>query len=817
MRIFSLKELASITEGEISGDPSIEISTIFIDSRRSPDRKSTGIFVAIRGPRNDGHTYIPELYTLGVKAFIVSRDFSAEGFENAVFLKVREPLKALQKISAVVRSEFEGQLVAITGSNGKTIIKEWIYQILHDRKRVVRSPESYNSQVGVPLSLLLMDNSYDLAIIEAGISQPGEMERLEGIVRPDIGIITNIGSAHQENFHSLEQKAIEKLSLFVRCKSLVYCTDYREIEEAISMILPDIQTVTWGRNGKPAYRVTSQTHEGTTEIRIKGKVNIRYSIPFTDHASVENSVHIFVLLLTLGFNPEFISDAMKKLEPVAMRLEILKGANNCTIINDSYNSDLISLYNAVHFLNQQKQNASKTLILSDILQSGRDASDIYGEVSGLVQRNGIELLIGIGEDLLQNASLFSSSRSFFYKDTDEFLKNIEKFSFNNEAILLKGSRKYRFELITSVLQEKSHRTTLEIDLNALVDNYRYYKSILRPSTKIMAMVKAFSYGSGGVEIANTLQYHKADYLAVAFADEGIALRKNGISLPIMVMNAEKEDFPLLTGFMLEPEMYNFKILTRFGHFLSRSGITGYPVHIKIDTGMHRLGFSLKEINTLGEQLNSDVFRIASVFSHLAAADDPSFDEFTRKQIDDFTQAVSEIRRTTGLEFLSHILNSAGAERFPENQFDMVRLGIGLYGVSSFSEGKLREVSTFQTKIAHIMELDKSETVGYGRKGRLKGRTRVATLPVGYADGLPRSLGNGKASFLVNQQLVPTIGNICMDMCMVDITQVDAGEGDRVEIFGKAIPVKNMAEAAGTIPYEILSGISARVRRIYYRE
>ena len=816
MRTFSLGEIAGIVGGTLIGDGNFKLNKIFIDSRKSALDVDDSVFIALTGQRNDGHSYMADLYASGFRAFIVQEGFNTKPFEGANFVLVKNTLRSLQKISAIIRTEFKGRLLGITGSNGKTIVKEWIYQILREKAKIVRSPDSYNSQVGVPLSLFLVDNHYDIAIIEAGISEPGEMDKLEEMIRPDIGIITNISGAHQENFLTLQEKAEEKLKLFKNSKTIVYCKDYPEIHELL-IKHPSAKLISWGRSGKPNYLVTSESFSDHTEIHLNGGSDGNFKIPFIDTASIENAVNVFVLLRSLSYDPEFIAEGMAKLEPVAMRMEILKGINNCTIINDAYNSDLVSLFNAIHFLNQQDQSTSKTLILSDILQSGIAPKELYSEVAEILNRNGINRLIGIGDNINNHASVFSVPDSYFYKDTDEFLKKFDFSIFTNEAILLKGSRKYSFELISAVLQEKAHRTVMEIDLNALVDNYRFYKSILQPETKIMAMVKAFSYGSGSYEIANILQYHKADYLAVAFADEGVLLRKNGIRLPVMVMNPAKDDFPLLTGFNLEPEIYNFRILNEFNNYLFRKGISNYPVHIKIDTGMHRLGFNLNEIESLCELLKKSAFKVVSIFSHLAAADDPLFDEFTNRQISVFERAADEIRKKTGFAFLKHILNSAGVERFSNAQFDMVRLGIGLYGLSSFSEKYLQEVSTFSTKIAQIMELDESETVGYGRKGVLKHKSRIATIPVGYADGLPRSLGNGNASFLLNEHAVPTVGNICMDMCMVDVTDTSAGEGDRVEIFGKAISIKRIAEAANTIPYEILTSISARVKRIYYRE
>ncbi|HYW94244.1 MAG TPA: alanine racemase, partial [Bacteroidales bacterium] len=529
-----------------------------------------------------------------------------------------------------------------------------------------------------------------------------------------------------------------------------------------------------------------------------------------------NAIHVFVFLHSSGYTPEFIASVMNRLEPVAMRMEIVGGMNNCTLINDTYNSDLVSLSNALDVLNQQNQHRKKTIILSDILQSGKPAGELYRDVSALVEGQHIDRFIGIGPEISAHSELFMNG-ALFYTETEDFLTTAVQPSFRNEAILLKGSRKFHFEMIARVLQEKAHRTVMEIDLNALVENYRYYKSVLPRDTKIMAMVKAFSYGSGGYEVANVLQYNHVDYLAVAFADEGVTLRKNGIHVPVMVMNPEKNDYFLITEYNLEPEIYSFRILEDFSNYLERNGLQQYPVHLKIDTGMHRLGFEEKDTEKLITSLKDDKLKVVSVFSHLAAADEPANDEFTTMQIDAFRRVSDRIQQSTGQTFMRHILNSAGIERFPSSAFDMVRLGIGLYGVSSFRQDKLQEVSSFKTSVAQIREVQSGDTIGYSRRGKAEGNRRIATLPVGYADGVFRALGNGRGTFMVNGHAASVIGNVCMDMTMIDITGIPVEENDEVIIFGKENPVQAVAASAGTIPYEILTRISERVKRIYFRE
>ncbi len=812
---FTSAEIASVINGRLSGPQDIRVDHIITDSRKYSGNRGT-LFCAIRGERNDGHSYIPELYTKGIRCFITEHAPEGDGYADACFVIVGDSLEALQLLAAHLRLAFPGEVVAITGSNGKTIIKEWIYQALNREVAVIRSPMSYNSQVGVPLSIFLLDDRYSLAVIEAGISKPGEMEKLERMIQPDTGIFSNIGQAHQENFSSQEEKVAEKIKLFGNCTRLICCHDHSQVYQSAAELPRSVKVISWGFDEGGDYKVKPEIEAGRTRIAISGRCTCDFTIGFTDHASVENAVHVFVFLHDSGYSIPFITAAMEKLEPVAMRLEVVKGMNHCTLINDTYNSDLVSLSNALDFLNRQEQHEKKTLILSDILQSGKSAGELYREVAALLADKNIDRLIGVGPEISAHSYLFNQN-SVFFAGTEDFLRAAARPVFRNEAILLKGSRRFGFERITGMLQEKAHRTVLEINLNALMENYRYYKSLLGRQTRIMAMVKAFSYGSGGYEVASILQYNHVDYLAVAFADEGVTLRKNGIHVPVMVMNPEINDFFLLTEYNLEPEIYNFRILDEFKKYLVRNGIKRYPVHIKIDTGMHRLGFEEKDIHALTGALKDEMVSLVSVFSHLAAADDPAGDEFTHIQINRFRSISERIREGTGQNFLRHILNTAGVERFPDAAFDMVRLGIGLYGVSSFHSKMVQEVSTFKTSIAQIREVPAGDSVGYGMMGKSDEKRRIATLPVGYADGIFRTLGNGKGKFMVNGRLVPVAGNICMDMTMVDVTGITAEENDEVIIFGRENPVQDIAAAAGTIPYEILTRIPERVRRIWYQE
>jgi len=685
---------------------------------------------------------------------------------------------------------------------------------------VVRSPKSYNSQVGVPLSLWQIEPQHDIAIIEAGISEPGEMEKLEQMIRPELGIFTNLGEPHQENFTTYRQKCSEKLKLFKNCKQLIYNKDNAIIAELLdSAKYADIKQFTWSLNTKADLQVINVDKKDN-----QTKINYLYqntswivNIPFIDHASLENSLHLLSFLLLLDYDNKVIEEKLLKLTPVAMRLELKRGVGNCTIINDSYNSDLGSLAIALDFLNQQHQHDKKTVILSDILQSGKSGEQLYTEVSKLLFQKNVNRFIGIGMDLMTHSKVFAPN-SKFYQTTDEFLKDFKKEGFSEESILLKGSRSFEFERILKVLEDKVHETVLEINLNAMVHNLNYFRSKLNVNTKIVAMVKAFSYGSGSFEIANILQFQRVDFLAVAFADEGVALREAGITVPIIVMNPEKSSFDQIIRYQLEPEIYSFKVLEQFTKVVDSFGLVRYPIHIKIDSGMHRLGFMEPEIDSLIELLkNQEDLQVKSVFSHLAGADESQFDEFTENQINTFDSISNKMLASASYKIYRHILNSAGIERFPQAQYDMVRLGIGLYGISALHPKFVKQVSTLKTVILQIKQIEPNETVGYSRRFKATQTTTIGIIPIGYADGLHRILGNGVGKVMVNNNLIPIIGSICMDMSMIDLTGIDAHEGDEVIIFGETYPITEIADQMKTIPYEVLTSISQRVKRVYYQE
>jgi alanine racemase len=804
------------------------VRSLLIDSRNLTHTDGV-LFFAIKGERHDAHEFLPGIYGKGIRNFVVNElPGNAEiEFPDANFVVVNNTLEALHRLAAHHRKQFTYPVMAITGSNGKTIVKEWLWQLLRDDYSIVRSPKSYNSQVGVPLSVWQMEPSHQLAIFEAGISRLGEMEKLEAILKPDLAILTNIGTAHDENFSGKDQKIDEKIKLLKNAATIICCKDDALVFSKIAEAATNNKIVSWSRKTKAYLQIARVTKEKNETI-IQGIANNHFCsirIPFTDDASVENAIHCWTVLLHLGISDETIASRMQQLMPVAMRLELKEGVNNCSVINDSYNSDLGSLSVALDFLNQQQQYPKRTLILSDILQSGKNGKELYSEVAQLIKGKGVHRLIGVGEAISGMADVFGEMEKSFYVSTADFLAEYHNGLFHNETILLKGARVFGFEAISKVLQQKAHETVLEIDLNALVHNLNYIKSRLNPGTKLMAMVKAFSYGSGSFEIANVLQFHRVDYLAVAYADEGIELRKAGITIPIMVMNPEEQSYDAMIRYNLEPEVFSFRILQLFDEAAKRYRMrhpdqAPVAVHVKFDTGMRRLGFDENELNELIVRLqNSRDLVIRSVFSHLAASDEPEHDEFTRKQVKLFIAMSDELRKHFTYPIYRHILNSAGILRFPDAQLEMVRLGIGLYGIAATPEEQknLKNVSTLKTTISQLKNIPKGETIGYSRKGIAKENMRIATVPIGYADGLSRKLSNGLGKMFLNGKAVPIVGNVCMDMCMLDVSGVNCAEGDEVIVFGTDQPITDLANDMGTIAYEVLTNVSRRVKRIYFQE
>ncbi len=835
--MLSIRDIIQITEAQVEqlASPDDQIYHLQLDSRKLAFPQQA-LFFAIQGQRHDGHQFLDELYQRGLRNFIVeSRAFSLDNYPQANFLWVKSSVEALQKIAGFHRRQFTFPVVGITGSNGKTIVKEWLSQLLAPSFRMVRSPRSYNSQVGVPLSLWRMEPQHELGIFEAGISQPDEMEKLANIIQPTLGIFTNIGSAHDEGFTHRAQKIQEKLLLFRESQHLIYCRDHEEIHQevlAFQQKHPALQTLTWSYHQPATLEVKEvyENQEGTSLIwHYQGK---QYSsqIPFRDEASLENLLHCLVAGLHIGLLPHEINQQMLRLHPVSMRLELKPGINDCLLIDDSYNNDLGGLEIALDFLKSQKQKERKIVVLSDILESGLSEEVLYQKVARLLKEKKVDGLIGIGKNISSHAHLFDL-QSLFFEDAPTLLKERalfqpDSFWFSQALLLVKGARIFAFEQIIRHLEQKTHGTILEINLNALVHNLNFFRSQLKPKTKLMAMVKAFAYGSGSAEVASLLQFHRVDYLAVAYADEGVYLRENGIHIPIMVLNPSQETFVQLFQYDLEPELYSFRILKEYISFYQtytqKKPKKHWAIHLKIDTGMHRLGFAPNEIRKLADYLQEHLppkVLVASVFSHLAGADEAAHEDYSRQQIEEFQQIAQTLEKALGYSVIKHILNSPGILRFPEAHLDMVRLGIGLYGIEAngWAQDHLELVGTLKTSISQIKHVESGATIGYSRMGKAHKPMRIATIAIGYADGFPRKLSNGQGEVWVNGKKVPVVGNVCMDMAMIDISHVEAEEGDEVIIFGQEYSIFELARRLETIPYEVLTNVGERVKRVFYTE
>ena len=810
-----MNEIAEIINGTLHSGIPVEITEYSIDSRSVVTPEHT-LFFALTGNNHNGHDYIRTLYTDGVRAFVIS-EFREEfnQLTGANFIVVENVLTALQQLAAHHRQHTQAEVIGITGSNGKTVVKEWLYQLLANDHAVYRSPRSYNSQVGVPLSLLGIDPKTEIAIIEAGISQKGEMQHLQQMIQPTIGIFTHLGDAHGENFASREEKLAEKAQLFTSCQWVIGQTG-----EALEYIKTRVPSTTsfllWGEDPKADIHVkTMNIALGHREVQVTfGNKHFILDIPFPDIASYENCMNAVSILLLKQYSPDVITSRVQQLSAIAMRMEIKDGINNCTLVNDYYNSDPSSFQLALNILATQDASKERVVILSDFMDTGKAGDDLYPSIAETLRQANISLFIGIGKHLSEHRHDFSAN-SRFYEDTEHFLRQEERDNFNNQIILIKGARAFQFEYIAGFLQKQSHSTILEVDLDAMVHNLNHFRSLT--DAHIAVMVKAFSYGSGSREIASLLQYHRVDYLMVAFADEGIELRAAGITIPIAVMNPEREAFDNMIMFNLEPEIYALDILEDFNRALNKHGIKRFPVHIKLNTGMNRSGFDEQDLPHLLEffQTERSVY-IRSMFSHLAGSDETMHDEFTLGQIHLFERMTERIQAQFNYKIWRHILNSAGIERFPQYHFDMVRLGIGLHGISA-THANLQPVSSFKTYISSIRNVPTDQSIGYGRKSYTTRPSRIAVIPVGYADGLNRHLSNRVGNVFIKGKRVPIIGNICMDTCMIDVTDTNATIGDEVEIFGKHILVTELSEQLGTIPYEILTGISHRVKRVYYKE
>ncbi len=823
---YTVDEIKSILK--ISGDincSDLRADVLLTDSRSLGYPERT-MFFAITTSNNDGHRYIKDLYDRGVRMFCVSRipeDVASEAC-NAAFFVVPDVTAALHAIAGYHRQQFHGTVVGITGSRGKTTVKEWLYQLLSADYNIVRSPRSYNSQIGVPLSLWEINDHTQLAIIEAGVSRRGEMDALQNIIRPNVGIITNISHEHDDGFRTMEQKCNEKVELMRECGCVIYCGDDKLISKAVATRCMHVTELWWSMEdvGAPLYissveSVGSMTHISYVYLQQKGE----FSIPFTSRQHVENAIHCLALMLYLNRPHEEIAARMSALTKVGTRLNVIEGVNDCMIIQDSYTSDLHSLAPAIDFMGRRMtEGRSTTLILSDVMHETLSGDRLYQAVAEMLRHRRVDRLIGIGEEFMRHSRYFGAD-SNFYSDTDTFLASVSTGDFDSELILVKGAPQFHFDRIVDMLEARQHETVLEVNLDAIVHNFNLFRSMVHPTTGVVCMVKASGYGAGSYELAKTLQSQGASYLAVAVLDEGVDLRRAGITMPIMVLNPKVVNYRTMFAYNLEPEIYSFDILNEIIREGEKYGVTDYPVHIKLDTGMHRLGFLEQDIDEVTDILRRQrVIRPSSVFSHLAAADCPEMDDYTMQQFAMFDRCSERLQSGFRYHIMRHVLNSTGISRFPERQYDLVRLGICLYGIPTMNDGSqsgLRQVSSLTTTIISIKSWPAGTTIGYNRRGVLEKAGRVATVPVGYADGINRHLGNGGMRVLVNGVRCPSIGNVCMDACMIDVTGVECSVGDRVEIFGDNIPVQELADTLDTIPYEVLTSVSSRVKRIYYRE
>jgi alanine racemase len=835
---YTIEKITTLIGARRVGTADAQIGWLLTDSRSLCFPEET-LFFALKTARNDGHRYIDDLYRRGVRNFVVTAvptGSTAGLYADANFLVVPSPLAALQRLAERHRDEFDIPIVGLTGSNGKTMVKEWLYQLLSPQFAVTRSPKSFNSQIGVPLSVWLLNEQTEIGLFEAGISQMGEMEALRDIIQPTIGVLTSLGAAHQENFRSLEEKCMEKMRLFEDAKVIAYNSDDDIISRCIRRSGFKGEKIGWSRDNQssPLYIevVSNRPLANSQEPSAKSQISYiykgtrgQYTLPFFDEASLQCSFACAAVALYLGVTPDQLAERMAHLEPVAMRLEVKEGQHGCTLINDSYNSDVNSLDIALDFM-ARREETQRTLILSDIYQSGRSDDELYREVNGLCMERGVKRLIGIGPNIAAQRSVFTLGEQSFFDTTEAFLQSDLLHQLHDEVILIKGARPFGFDRITERLEQKVHETILEVNLNAVVDNLNYYRSFLKPETKLVCMVKADAYGAGAVEVAKTLQEHRVDYLAVAVADEGVTLRRNGITQNIMIMNPEMTAFKTMFDYDLEPEVYSFRLMDALIHAAEQQGITGWPVHIKLDTGMHRLGFDPeKDIDEVIRRLKGQNAIIPrSVFSHFVGSDSDDFDNFSAMQFRKFDEASLKLQAAFSHKILRHMDNSAAIQHFPERQLDMCRLGLGLYGYdpratdSNASGASLTPVSTLKTTILQLRNVPKEETVGYSRKGVLTRDSVIAAIPIGYADGLNRHLGRGACYCLVNGQKAPYVGNICMDVTMIDVTDIpDVHEGDMVEIFGDHLPATVLSDVLQTIPYEVLTSVSNRVKKVYFQD
>lgn len=821
-----LSQIAKILRKSISnGLSDREVRYLLTDSRALAESEYT-LFFAISTHSGDGHNYVNQLYDKGVRMFCVKNVYPNwnNDMPDAHFIKVANVRDALQKIASNYRMKFNIPIVAVTGSRGKTTVKELLYQLLRDKKNVMRSPRSYNSQIGVPLSIWELTPETELAILEAGVSQSGEMDALESIIKPTIGIITNIGDEHSDGFDSDEQKVIEKAILLKNCEYVIYNYDDIRISRALDFVGCSAHELSWSRidSNQPLF-IKSETKEGSNTIikysylHVDGEITIPFTLPY----EIDNAITCLAFMLLMRENQTDIKESMSRLTPIGTRIDIIEGVNSSLLVYDSYTCDLHSLNPALDYMALRNTSLrTPTVILSDVLHENLSLEQRYSEVAKSLKRHGIKRLIGVGEEISKFSYLFDCEKEF-YPSTNDFLENVTTDFLNHELVLIKGASRFKFMEIADFFEAKHHETVLEVNLDNIVHNFNFYKSILNSGTGIIAMVKASGYGAGSFELGKTLQAQGASYLAVATVDEGVELRKSGITMPIMVLNPRVANYASLFKYNLEPEIYSFDILNKIIREGEKYNIKEFPIHIKIDTGMHRLGFLETDMAELATLIyGQSVVYPCSIFSHLAAADDPQLDSYTKGQFDYFDRCYNILQERFEFKIKRHILNSTGITRFPDYQFDMVRLGICLYGIKTMNDGsqdELKPVSSLYSTIISIKEWDAGVTIGYNRRGLLKRKSRIATVPIGYADGIDRHLGNGNMEVYINGTVCRSVGNICMDIMMVDVTDAICEVGDTVEVFGPNIPVTNISDALDTIPYEILTSIGPRVKRVYYRE
>ena len=812
---YTTKQIAEITGSKLIGEKNLHIKNIAYDSRTLFSVNDTA-FLAINTSKNSGEKYIQSAIEKGID-IIISENYFPQ-YENITWIIVDNSILFLQKIAKYHLDQFDLKTIGITGSNGKTIVKEWLYQSLFHDYATVKSPKSFNSQLGMPLSLLEISKKHQLGIFEVGISKPDEMEILESIFSPNIGILTHIGAAHSSNFDSVEELIDEKIKLFTNSEIIIFNGDNELVFNKIDEIYSSKKLTSFGFKNHNDVFIKNDWKNRSQEIVIQ-YFDEEFSVPVyqRDEATISNVLCVICVLKEFGFENDKIVQKLNSLKSVEMRLESVNGIRNNLIINDSFNLDLDSLKIAFQNINEYNK-PNKALILTDFVE-GKNADQLYQEVASLTNEQNFNSVFLIGDEITKLERLFEAT-TFTFNNTTELIDSVNLHQIEDHLILLKGARKFEIEKVKSYLELQKHDTVLEVNLNSILHNINVHKALLKPKTKMMAMVKAYSYGLGGYEIAEFLQHHHIDYLGVAYADEGVDLRKNGITTPIMVMNPEQHSYNIIIDFNLEPEIYSFRVLELFNEKLIQKGIQHrYPIHIKLETGMHRLGFKKDELAELIDKLNSMNVQVKSIFSHLSSSDDDEEKEYTLEQIHIFNE--NSLALITGLndQPIRHILNTSGIVNFADYQFDMVRIGIGMVGISANAEIKkqLKSAVTFKTVISQISEIKAGDSVGYNRRFKTEKDSNIATIPVGYADGIPRLIGNNVGFVGIRNNLFPIVGNVCMDMMMIDLGDFIVKEGEEVIIFNSNPSLEEFAGYCKTISYEVLTSISRRVKRIYIKD